>query len=470
MHKGFKLNLTEVTYIRLIDDKILIAAKTLIEKKKAKAIIGFGTWQEAVFVAQLGNESEVPILSLANEVPQWASCHWPFLINAARSQNAQMKAVAAIIQSWKWRKVNIIYEDINPAVTGISPELIAAIQGVDAEINDLLPLSPFLPYPSLSQKLESLKNESCRVFIVHTSITLATKIFTEANNLGMMDKDYVWIATNDITSQIDSLNASIISSMQGVLGVKSYFSTTPKSFKDFHFRFRVMFRLQYPDEPVPEPGTTAMQAYDTAWAVAIALVGNPYVKSCTNLTDPVACMHEMNGPQLLEKILQSNFEGLTGAFNFKEGKLAPIHIFRIVNVVGKSYRELGFWSEGLGFSESIHKGSKYNRSMSILGQVFWPGGPWSVPKGWGVPINAQPLKIGVPAVTTFSEFVNVRYYRPEAKPIVNGFSIAVFEAALELLPYHLPYEFVPFNGTYDSLVQQVYDKVIFINYFFVVPI
>ena len=225
MHKGFKLNSTEVTYIRLIDYKILI-----VEKQHAKAIIGFGTWQEAVFVAQLCNESKVPILSLANEVPQWASCHWPFLM-------------AAIIQSWKWRKVNIIYEDMNPVVTGISPELITAIQGVDAEINDLLPLPPFPPYPSLSQKLESVKNESCRAFIVHTSITLATKIFTEANNLGMMDKDYVWITTNTITSQIDSLNASIISSMQGVLGVKSYFSTTPKSYKDFHFRFQVMFHL-----------------------------------------------------------------------------------------------------------------------------------------------------------------------------------------------------------------------------------
>ena len=442
----------------------MIAVKTLIEKQHARAIIGFGTWQEAMFVAQLGNESKVPILSLANEVPQWASCHWPFLVNAARSQNAQMKAVAAIIQSWKWRKVNIIYEDMNPAVTGISPEIFAAIQEVDAEINDLLPLSLFPPHHSLSKKLEHLKNGSCRVFIVHTSITLATKIFMEANNIGMMDKDYVWITTNAITSQIDSLNASIISSMQGVLGVKSYFSTTPKSYKDFHFRFGVMFHLQYPGEPIPEPGTSAMQAYDAARAAAIALMEKPNLKSCTNLTDDVACMHEMNGQQLLGKILQSNFEGLTGAFNFKEEKLAPIHIFRIVNVVGKSYRELGFWSEGLGFSESIHKASKYNRSMSILGQVFWPGGPWSVPKGWGVQINAKPLKIGVPVATAFSEFVNVRYDRPGDKPIVSGFCIAVFEAALDLLPYHLPYEFIPFNGTYDSLVQQVYVEVIFINY------
>nr|POE90482.1 glutamate receptor 2.1 [Quercus suber] len=286
----------------------------------------------------------------------------------------------------------------------------------------------------------------------------------EANSIGTMDKDYVWITTNAITSQLDSLNASIISSMQGVLGVKSYFSTTPKSYKDFHFRFGVMFHLQYLGEPIPEPGTSAMQAYDAARAVAIALMEKPNLKSCTNLTDDVACMHEMNGQQLLGKILQSNFEGLTGAFNFKEGKLAPIHIFRIVNVVGKSYRELGFWSEELGFSESIHKASEYNRSMSILGQVFWPGGPWSVPKGWGVPINAKPLKIGVPVATAFSEFVNVRYDRPGDKPIVNGFSIAVFEAALDLLPYHLPYEFIPFNGTYDSLVQQVYVEVIFINY------
>jgi ABC-type branched-subunit amino acid transport system substrate-binding protein len=433
---------------------IFIAAKTLIEKHHARAIIGFRAWQEAVFVAQLGNESQVPIVSLSNEAPPWAFSQWPFLVSAARNVDAQMKAVAAIIQSWQWRKVNIIYEDFNPVANGINPNIITAIQEVDAEINELVALSPFSPYLSISEKLESLKNGQCRVFIVHTSITLATKIFEEASEMGMMGKDFVWITTNDITSQIDSLNASSISSIQGVLGVKSYFSTSNKHFKDFQSQFQVMFRLQYPDGPLPEVGTSTLQAYDAAWAVALALEGNPHSKHS-------GCLDKMNGQELLENILKTKFEGLIGLFNFStERKLAPVHIFSIVNVVGKSYRRLGYWTEGLGFSESIHKPSIYNKSMSILGQVFWPGGPWSVPKGWVIPTShSYRLKIGVPAESTFREFVNVTYDHLGGNPIIKGFSIEVFEAALALLPYHLPYDFIPFAGTYDSLVEQVHVKV-----------
>jgi ABC-type branched-subunit amino acid transport system substrate-binding protein len=433
---------------------IFIAAKTLIEKHHARAIIGFRAWQEAVFVAQLGNESQVPIISLSNEAPPWAFSQWPFLVSAARNVDAQMKVVAAIIQSWQWRQVNIIYEDFNPIANGINPNIITAIQEVDAEINELVALSPFSPYLSISEKLESLKNGQCRVFILHTSITLAIKIFKEASEMGMMGKDFVWITTNDITSQIDSLNASSITSIQGVLGVKNYFSISNKHFKDFQSRFQVMFRLQYPDGPLPEVGTSTLQAYDAAWAVAFSLEGNPHSKHS-------GCLDKMNGQELLENILKTKFEGLTGLFNFStKGKLAPVHIFSIVNVVGKSYRRLGYWTEGLGFSESIHKPSIYNKSMSILGQVFWPGGPWSVPKGWVIPTShSYRLKIGVPAESTFREFVNVTYDHLGGNPIIKGFSIEVFKAALALLPYHLPYDFIPFAGTYDSLVEQVHVKV-----------
>jgi hypothetical protein len=58
--------------------------------------------------------------------------------------------------------------------------------------------------------------------------------------------------------------------------------------------------------------------------------------------------------------------------------------------------------------------------------------------------------------------MNVRYDHPESDPVINGFSIEVFKATLALLPYDLPYDFIPFEGTYDSLVEQVHVKV---NYF-----
>jgi hypothetical protein len=82
--------------------------------------------------------------------------------------------------------------------------------------------------------------------------------------MGMMGKDFVWITTNDITSQIDSLNTSSIILMQGVLGVKTYFSTSKKHLQDFQSKFQVMFHLQYLDGPLPKPEASTLQAYDAS--------------------------------------------------------------------------------------------------------------------------------------------------------------------------------------------------------------
>lgn len=415
--------------------------------------MGLGTWQEAELAASLGNKSQVPILSLANEVPSWACSHWPFLANAARNQFAQMKAVAAMIGSWQWRKVNIIYEDTNSAVNSITPYLIDALQEVETEINELVPLTPFPQYYSLSEKLKNLKKGQCRVFIVHTSSTLATNIFKEAKKLGMMEKEFVWITTISITNVIDTLHESVVDSMQGVLGIKSYYSHSRKQFKDFRSRFRVRFHKQYPKEKFTEPGIFALQAYDAVRAVALSVKGDSDWQRFPNLPND-AHMFSLSGQTLLNRILKRKFEGLTGPFNFKHGILAPAHIYRIVNVAGKSYREIGYWTEGLGFSESIAKGSIYNESMKILGQILWPGGPWTAPRGWAVATKAKPLRVGVPMGNSHAEFVNVRIH-PSAEPNITGFSIDVFKAIVDRLPYNLPYEFIPFRGTYDSLVNQL---------------
>lgn len=69
------------------------------------------------------------------------------------------------------------------------------------------------------------------------------------------------------------------------------------------------------------------------------------------------------------------------------------------------------------------------------------------------------MQIAVPANGVFHQFVNVTYDQNTNNTSVTGFSIDVFKAAINTLPYDLKYTFVPFNGSYDEMVEKVYNKV-----------
>ena len=73
--------------------------------------------------------------------------------------------------------------------------------------------------------------------------------------------------------------------------------------------------------------------------------------------------------------------------------------------------------------------------------------------------TAEPLRIGVPTRSLFKNYVNVEYDLLENKSLFSGFSIDLFKATAEQLPFYLPYNFYPFNGTYDALVEQIHLKV-----------
>ncbi|KAA8523967.1 hypothetical protein F0562_010602 [Nyssa sinensis] len=252
--------------------KAALAAKDLIDNQQVQAILGPQTWEEASLVAEVGNQSHVPVLSLADSTPSWATKRWPFLIQASPSQHVQMKAVAAIVQSWRWRRVILIYEDIDSAANGVIPHLSDALREVGAEITHFVALPPSAS-SSLSEELEKLKMQQCRVFVVHSSLPLARRLFETAKKMKMIEKDYVWITTDWTTSLVHSIvnEATAISSMQGVLGVKSYFPENGSQFQDFHTRFRRKFNTEHPEEENQEPGIFALQAYDATWAVALAM-------------------------------------------------------------------------------------------------------------------------------------------------------------------------------------------------------
>ncbi|XP_059439979.1 glutamate receptor 2.9-like [Corylus avellana] len=437
--------------------RVTSIAEEMIKEKKVKVIIGMHTWQEAAVVADMGNESQVAVISFAAPAinPSLMQLRWPFLIQMAKNGSEEIQCIADIVQAYNWKRVVAIYENEPYAGDSGKLELLSeALQNVGSEIEYRLVLPPFsfLPDPVrvVQEELDKLLHIQSRVFIVlQSSLEMVTHLFREAKPMGLVGMDSAWIIAESITNLLDSVNNSVISSMEGALGIKTNYSEISRH-HHFYSQFRNNFRSEYPEEDNSVPGIYALRAYDSIGIV-------------------IKAMQKMGSPKmLLEKMLSSNFSGLSGKIRFEEGRLSEPPMLRIVNVIGKSYKEIDYWKTKYGFSENPadivekEKNGSSNiadRARRLAGPVTWPGNlQHRPPKGWEMPTNAKPLKIGVPGRTTFEKFVKVEYGETPNQNKYDGFCIQIFHEVLSLLEYHLPYELEPYNGTYDDLVQHVYNK------------
>lgn len=448
----------------------VFSAEELIGKKQVQAIIGMQTWEEAVLVADVGKKARVPVLSLASAPNRqlFMQHRWPFLLPIVPNSLEQINCSASIIGSYNWRKLIVIYED---STFGGDSEMLAvlseALQGVDAEVEAHLVLPPISsvsdPEGIIRDEVAKLLRTQSRVFVVlRSSVSLAIHLFREAKKIGLMGRDSVWILADSLSDLLDSVDANFISSVQGAIGTKTYYSEETKSFLDFKHEFQRVFRLEFPEEHNFEPGIHALQAYDGISAI---------YKAVMEITESGSRNNGSDSMSLLSKIRSNNITGLTGDIHFHDEALSSPSIFKIVNIVGKSYKELGFWSSSFEFADGLEfKNGKTNLSavdgvqtmQKLTSLINWPGELNRIPKGWAMPTDAEPMRIGVPGRTVFEKFVKVDWINNDTASAkkYDGFCIDLFEEILKVLEqeYTLPYEFYPYNGTYDDLVDHVINK------------
>ena len=417
-----------------------------------QVILGMNKWEEAALVAAVGNKANVPVISFAAPAitPPMMQQRWPFLIQMAHNDSAHIECIADIVRAYNWKRVIAVYEDdAYGSDSGMLSLLSGALQKFDSEIEYCFLLPPVSSLSNaggfvLDKLLELQKNTQSRVFIVlQSSMPMVSHLFREAKKVGLVGRESAWIIPESVTSVLDSVNNSVISSMEGALGIKTYYSNNTSSYKDFYTLFTKTFQTKYPEEHNPEPGIYALRAYDSIMTISQAIE-----RTISDISSP---------KMLLKNILSSNFSGLAGQIRFEAGKLPQTPVLRIINVVGKGYEQLDFWTPESGFSKSLVTNKSTEKIVGRLpGPVIWPGSIRS-PKGWAMPTEQKKLKIGVPGNTSFQKFVKVDYGQTPYK--YDGWCIEVFEKVRENLSYSLPYEFVPYDGNYADLVYNVYNKV-----------
>ncbi|KAL6199375.1 hypothetical protein ACLB2K_029159 [Fragaria x ananassa] len=444
------------------------AALDLIKNVEVKAILGPVSSMQTSFVVNLGQQAQVPIVSFSATSPSLTSLQSSYFFRVAQNDLNQVKAISGIVQNFGWRRVVPIYVD-NMYGEGIIPFLIDALQEVDAHIPYRSPIHESASDVEIEKELYKLMTMQTRVFIVHMKPNLSSRLFSKAKELGMMSEGFVWITTNGIGNNLKSM-ASVLDSMQGLLGVESYFPRTMK-LRQFISRWKRKFQLDNPKSIDVHLDAFGLRAYDATFALAMAFekVADVHfafqkrIASSFNSTDLDTFEVSQYGSKLSSALSTISFKGIAANFSLVDRQL-NISTFKIINVNGDGVRTVGYWTPENGRivkQLNARRRSKISTNSNCdLRPILWPGDSLSAPKGWDIPANGIKLRIGVPVQNGFLEFVKVSR-NPNTNTVdATGLVIDVFKAVLEILPYALPYEFVPFekaSGTYNDMVYQVHD-------------
>ncbi|XP_059437791.1 glutamate receptor 3.6-like [Corylus avellana] len=416
------------------------------------AIVGPQQSVMAHVISHIANELQVPLLSFAATDPTLNSLQFPYFVRTTQSDLFQMSAIAEIISYYEWRDVIAIYIDDDHGRNGIAA-LGDQLADKRCKISYKAPMSPKVGRNEITNTLLKVALMESRVIILHILATWGLEVVDVARNIGMMESGYVWIATDWLSTVLDtesSLPLAARDSIQGVLTLRMH---TP----DSELKRKLVSRWSNLTDGLFGLNTYGLYAYDTVWLLAHAL--DTFLNQGGHISfssDPrLTKFHGGNlhfddmrifdgGNMLLTNILEVNISGVSGLIKFTSDRNLIGTAYEVVNVIGTGVRRIGYWSKSSGLSvvppEKLNEQINRSHSNQLYG-VVWAGQTTEKPRGWVFSSNGRQLRVGVPIQINFREFVS----QVDGSDIFHGYCIDVFNAALEILPYAVPYKFIPFG-------------------------
>ncbi|XP_047313549.1 glutamate receptor 3.6 [Impatiens glandulifera] len=425
------------------------------------AIIGPQSSVMAHVVSHIANELHVPLLSFAATDPALSSLQYPFFVRTTQSGMSQMAAIARLVEYYGWREVTAIYIDDDDGRNSIAA-LGDRLAATRREISYKAPLKVEATRADITDVLVKVALAQSRILVILAYPTWGIETLSVARDLGMMERGYVWIATDWLSTYLDTNSPLPLPAMDHLQGVVTLRMHTPDSEprRRFVSRWNNLTSRKSSENVSLGLNVYALYAYDTVWLLANAIdaflsrggaISFSNVSGLNQFGSGKLNLDTLNvfngGKLLLDSILQVNTTGLTGTISFSSDRSLTLPSYEVVNVIGTGVRTVGYWSNYSGGLSTLPPEKVYelppndSSSNQNLFDVVWPGQTMEKPRGWVFPNNGRELRIAVPNRVSFLEFIE---YVPDLD-MFKGYCIDVFIAAVNLLPYPVPYKLVPFG-------------------------
>lgn len=155
-----------------------------------------------------------------------------------------MSAIAEILDYYNWKQVIAIYTDDDYGRNGISA-LGDKLDERRCKISYKAALPPEAKRSDIMDLLIKVALMESRIIVLHAPDS-GLAVFPVAHYLGMLENGYVWIATDWLSSFLDTypaLDYEVINTMQGVLTLRQHTADSERK-KDLFSRWRKLVKRE----------------------------------------------------------------------------------------------------------------------------------------------------------------------------------------------------------------------------------
>ncbi|CAI7786824.1 unnamed protein product [Closterium sp. NIES-54] len=220
--------------------------------------------------------AQIPFVSpSATDVRLTAGGDRPYFMRTIHNDGMDMRAIAEFLAFNKWSEVIVIHSDNRFGRNGIASlnGYLSVQEQWKVRIATRVPIKTTWSVADTAAALAAVERLDPAVFVVHAAAALCAVIFSAANQMQLVGKNSVWVASEGGAL----VNSTMLQNVEGMVITSTYLPPSPR-LTSFRENWANLNPIRFPNASKEEPKSYTLAAYDAtyliAWGLHSLLYGN----------------------------------------------------------------------------------------------------------------------------------------------------------------------------------------------------